>query len=149
MNWRQMLEPQGLNWWTIVSGMGMNFVLTSFLLLGLATFTAAEGGLGEVAVSLTLSLGAFLIPLLTAYVCGLVSGERYLAYAFYPLVGFAVLTVPAALSSLMLSVLMLGFGFLGAFNGANLAARRAARRRREIYGSEDSDAPDASPEARA
>jgi hypothetical protein len=155
MNWRQAMEPQGLNWWTIVSGMGMNFVLTAFLLLGLATLTAGEGGAGEVVVSLTLSLGAFLIPLLTAYVCGRISGERFLAYGFYPLVGFAVLAVPSALSSLMFSVLMLGFGALGAFNGANLVARRSVRRRREIYGTEPAGEadqpgnPDGAPEARA
>jgi hypothetical protein len=37
----------------------------------------------------------------------------------------------------MSGFLVVGFGILGAINGATLVARRKIRRRREIYGPED------------
>ena len=127
MDWKRTLEPQGLNWWTIVSGMGMNFLLMVFLSLGLMSFTTEET---PAAVFITgVSLGSFLIPLLTAYVCGRLSNERYMAYALYPLAGFMVLAVPGVVSTGLSGLLVIGFGVMGAINGANLAARRAMRRR--------------------
>jgi len=126
-----MLEPQGLNWWTIVSGMGMNFVLTSFLFLALVFSPIQE--MGQTAVPpLILAIGGFLIPLLTAYICGRLSDERYLAYAFYPLIGYLILTVPGILFWRAFGALIVAIGVLGAFNGANLAARRAMKRRRAM-----------------
>ena len=127
MDWKRILEPQGLNWWTIVSGMGMNFLLMVFLSLGLMSFTSEEP---PPAVFITVvSLGSFLIPLLTAYVCGLLGGERYMAYAIYPLAGFMALAVPGVVTTGLSGLLVIGFGVMGAINGANLAARRAMRRR--------------------
>lgn len=132
MNLKRILEPQGLNWWTIVSGMGMNFLLMVFLSLGLVTFTVEETMTKETSPMIfvtIMSLGSFLIPLLTAYVCGRLSGERYMAYAMYPLAGFMILAVPGVVMTGLSGLLVIGFGVLGAFNGANLAARRAMRRR--------------------
>jgi hypothetical protein len=126
----RLLNPQGLNWWTVVSGMGLNFVLTSFLLLGAAS-VAAQGG-SQVVSTLMVAGGAFLIPLLTAYVCGRMMGERFLAYGMYPLAGFLVVAVAGVLSTGVFGLLFIGFGLLGAFNGATLAARRAMRRRHTI-----------------
>lgn len=126
-DWKRALDPSGLNWWTVVSGMGLNFVLTSFMSLALTALTA--GGTAPAVYTLSMSAGAFLIPLLTAYVCGRLADERYLAYAFYPLVGFLILAVPGVLYAGMFGLLIVLFGVLGAFNGATLAARRAARRR--------------------
>ena len=130
MDWRRTFEPQGLNWWTIVSGLGMNFILTILLFLLLAY--AATLGVHEVAYTLLMCLGAVTIPLLTAYVCGRIAGERYLSYAFYPLAGYLILTVPGILYVGMFGILMVIFGVLGAFNGANLAARHAYRRRHYV-----------------
>ena len=138
-NWKQELEPSGLNWWTVVSGMGMNFLLTSFLFLAIIAFTGGaaqpeEGTPAGAPASLTLamSIGGFLIPLLTAYICGRISDERYLAYAFYSLIGYLILAVPGVLYAGVFGLLLVLFGVLGAFNGATLAARRAARRRHNI-----------------
>jgi hypothetical protein len=130
MNLRQQLDPQGLNWWTVVAGMGMNFVLTSFLLLGVAGL-AAQGTL-QIGGMLLIVIGGFLIPLLTAYVCGRIMDERFLAYGLYPLVGFLVVAVAGVLSSGVLGLLFAGFGVLGAINGVALAARGAMRRRHTI-----------------
>jgi energy-coupling factor transporter transmembrane protein EcfT len=91
----------------------------------------------EIVSSLSISVGAFFVPLLTAYVCGRLADERYLTYALYSLIGFLVLSVPGILYSGIFGFLVVGFGILGAINGASLAARRAMRRRREIYGPED------------
>ena len=137
MNWKRELEPGGLNWWIVVSGMGMNFLLTSFLFLAIIGLTegaappeeGAPAAGASAGYTLAMSVGGFLIPLLTAYVCGRLSDERYLAYAFYPLIGYLILAVPTVLSAGMFGLLMVLFGVLGAFNGAMLGARRAAKRR--------------------
>jgi hypothetical protein len=144
MDFRRMFDPQGLNWWTIVSGIGMNFILTGLLFLG--TSSLAASGTGETLYALVMAAGGFLIPLFTAYVCGRLGDERYLTYAFYPMIGYLILTVPGILIAGLFGVLMVAIGILGAFNGAQLAARRAMKRRREIMQgldsatSEDTDA---------
>jgi hypothetical protein len=110
--------------------MGMNFALTSLLFI-ILTLSPAQA-LGQAVNSLIMALGGFLIPLLTAFVCGRISDERYLAYGFYPLIGYLILTVPGILYAGVFGVLMVVIGVLGAFNGATLAARRAVRRRQAI-----------------
>jgi hypothetical protein len=132
---RRVFETKGLNWWTIASGIGMNFVLTTVFFLLVTSLVNEETN--EILYSLGVSAGAFSIPLLTAYVCGRLADERYLTYALYPLIGFLVLAVPGILFAGLFGVLVVGFGILGAVNGASLAARRAIRRRREIYGTDD------------
>ena len=127
---------QGLNWWTIVSGIGLNFILTAFLLLSATPLVSDSTP--ETVFVIVICLGAFLIPLLTAYICGRLADERYLTYAFYPLVGFLILTVPGVLSSGVFGLLVIAIGILGAFNGASLAARRAHKRRQRYRIGEDS-----------
>jgi hypothetical protein len=133
IDWKRTIDPTGLNWWTVVSGMGMNFVLTSFFFLGLIAITGGsdlpEGSAAPAMYTLALSIGAFLIPLITAYVCGAISGERYMTYAFYALVGYLILAVPSVFYAGMFGFLLILLGVLGAFNGAMLITRRAARRR--------------------
>lgn len=138
MDFKRVFDPQGLNWWTIVSGIGMNFILTGLLFLGASSLAAAETG--ETAYALVMAAGGFLIPLLTAYICGRLGDERYLTYAFYPMIGYLVLTVPGILIAGLFGVLMVAIGVLGAFNGAQLAARRAMKRRREMMQGLDSTA---------
>jgi hypothetical protein len=127
MNFDQIFRPQGLNWWIIVSGIGMNFVLMTFLVIGIVYVT--ESGVNPNWTTLIMSVGGFLIPLLTAYVCGRMGDERYMSYAFYPLVGYLMPVVFGIASAGVFGVLMVLFGVLGAFNGGNIAARRASRRR--------------------
>jgi drug/metabolite transporter (DMT)-like permease len=135
MNWDRIFSPQGLNWWIIVSGIGLNFVLMAFLMLGV--IYAAESELSAALVTTVMSLGGFLIPLFTAYLCGRMGDERFLAYAFYPLVGYLIPIVFSVAGGDILGVLlMVAFGGLGALNGGNLAARRATRRRHSISGDE-------------
>lgn len=140
MDFRKIMNTEGLNWWMVASGIGMNFVLTVTLLLAATVFVTEETN--EIVSSLSISVGAFSIPLLTAYVCGRVADERYLTYALYSLIGFLVLTVPGIIYSGMFAFLVVGFGILGAINGASLAARRAMRRRQEIYGPTDEGGED-------
>jgi hypothetical protein len=127
MNWEEMFNPQGLNWWLIVSGIGLNFVLMTFLML--VVIYAAQNEFNPNLITIVMSLGGFLIPLLTAYVCGRLGDERFLTYAFYPLIGYLVPVLFGILSSGVFGLLMVLFGVLGAFNGGTLAARRASRRR--------------------
>ena len=136
MNWNRLFDTQDLNWWTIVSGIGLNFVLTSFLFLGATPLVSADAP--EAVFVTVICLGAFAITLLTAYVCGRLADERFLTYAFYPLIGFLILTVPGVLASGVFGLLVIGMGILGAFNGANLAARRAFKRRQRYRVNKDS-----------
>jgi hypothetical protein len=124
---KRLFNPEGLNWWTIVAGIGMNFVLTSFLMVGVASFAAQ--GLSEIVSTLVVAGGAFLIPLLTAFISGRIMDERFLAYGMYPLAGFLIVAVAGVLSTGVFGLLFIGFGAMGALNGATLAARRSARRR--------------------
>ena len=130
MNWKRIFDPGELNWWTVISGMGMNFMLTSFIFLTVTTLAAQ--GASEMVFTLAMSAGSFFAPLLTAYVCGRLSDERFLTYAFYSLLGFLILAVPGIFLAGPFGLLTVGFGILGAFNGATLAARRSAKRRHAI-----------------
>jgi hypothetical protein len=130
MDSKQLFSPSGLNWWTVVSGMGLNFILTSFLFLGVTALAAQ--GVSEIVYTLAMSAGAFLVPFVSAYLCGRMSDERFLTYGFYTLLGFLILAVPGAFYAPMLGLLTVGFGILGALNGATLAARRSMKRRQEI-----------------
>ena len=127
MNWERLFNPQGINWWIIVSGIGLNFLLTLFMMFGITYATTQEAA--PAVYTTMMSVGGFVIPLLTAYVCGRIGDERFLAYGFYPLVGYLILAVPGIPTGGIFGVLMVVFGVLGAFNGAMLAARRANRRR--------------------
>ena len=130
MDFNRIFNPQGLNWWIVVSGIGMNFVLMTLLVL--AILYASQTGLSPTLFTVAMSLGGFLIPLLTAYVCGRMGDERFLAYAFYPLIGYLMPVLFGMTSAGMFGLLMVVFGVLGAFNGGTLAARRASRRRHYI-----------------
>lgn len=127
MDFDRIFNPQGLNWWLVVSGIGLNFVSMTFLMLGV--IYAAQNEFSPALITTAMSLGGFLIPLLTAYVCGRMGDERFLTYAFYPLIGYMVPVLFGIASAGMFGLLMVVFGVLGAFNGGNLAARRASRRR--------------------
>jgi len=127
MNFDRIFNPQGLNWWIVVSGIGMNFVLMTFLVLGVVY--AAQTGINPTLFTTAMSLGGFLVPLLTAYVCGRMGDERFLAYAFYPLIGYMMPVLFGMTSAGVFGLLMVVFGVLGAFNGGHMAARRASRRR--------------------
>jgi hypothetical protein len=135
VNWKRIFEPQGLNWWTIVSGIGMNFVMTAFLFITIGVVWGEE--MGGTWYTLIMSVCGFAIPMITAYICGRLAGERYMTYAMYPLIGYLILVVPGILFAGVFGLLMVAFGVLGAFNGANLAARRAHKKRQEIYGDLD------------
>ena len=130
MNWERVFDPQGLNWWTVVSGMGLNLMLTAILFLVVTTWAAQ--GAPEIVFTLAMCAGAFVIPFLSAYVCGRLSDERFLTYGFYSLIGFLILAVPGIVFAPMFGLLTTGFGVLGAVNGATLAARRSMKRRRAI-----------------
>jgi hypothetical protein len=130
MNFDRIFSPEGLNWWVIVSGIGMNFLLMTLLMI--SVIFAGEGGISLAVTTIAMSLGGFLIPLLTAYVCGRLGDERFLSYAFYPLIGYLVPVIWGVISAGVLGILMIAFGVLGAFNGGALAARRAFRRRHYV-----------------
>lgn len=129
MNWKRSLDPQGLNWWIIASGIGTNLAMTWLLYFAVA-FAIARGA-SELVYALSMSVGGFLIPMITAYVCGRIGGERFLAYALYPLAGYLVLVVPGIRVAGPFGLLMAGFGIMGAFNGSFLLSRRAWKRRNE------------------
>jgi len=139
VDWKRVFEPRsdsyprGLNWWIVSSGIGTNLLLMVVLVFLLTVLRAT--GLGSMAYVLLACGGAFSIPFFTAYLCGRLAGERYLSYAFYPLTGFLVPVVPGAFLAGTPALLLAGFGFLGAWNGAILLQRRAAQQRDAIYGS--------------
>ena len=131
MDWKRIFEPGGLNWWIVASGIGTNFMLTVilFALLGLLR----TAGLGSTVYLLLACGGGFSVTFFTAYLCGRLADERYQSYAFYPLAGYLAPVALGVLFSSLPALLLAGFGSLGAWNGALLLQRRAARRRAAIY----------------
>jgi hypothetical protein len=125
VDWKRVFEPTGLNWWIVASGIGTNFLLAMALFVLLTVLRAA--GLDRTLYLLLACGGAFSAPFFTAYLCGRLAGERYLSYAFYPLVGFLLPVVPGVLLAGLWALLLAGFGFLGAWNGALLLQRRRAQ----------------------
>ena len=130
MDLKRIFDLKGINWWIMLSGMGMNLGLTYFLSLGMS-FAVANEMSGELTIVLVL-LGGLGIPLLTAYVCGRLADERYLTYAFYSLIGYLILAVPGAVVGGLFGAFMVLFGILGAYNGGFLAARRSAKKREAV-----------------
>jgi hypothetical protein len=161
VDWRRIFELGGLNWWIIASGIGTNFMLTVVLFFLLAVLRTA--GLGSTVNLLLACGGAFSITFFTAYLCGCMADERYQSYAFYPLAGYLAPVTVGILVSGVPALLLAGFGFLGAWNGALFMQRRAAQRREAIYRSSsqhaspdfyppgkdppNADSPDRDPEA--
>jgi hypothetical protein len=140
VDWKHIFEPVGLNWWIVASGIGTNFLLVMVLFFLLAVLRAT--GLDSAIYLLLACGGAFSVPFFTAYLCGHLAGERYLSYAFYPLVGYLVPVVPGVLLAGALALLLAGFGFLGAWNGALLLQRRGAQlRSKRIYRSSVAEEP--------
>jgi hypothetical protein len=137
VDWKRILDPRGLNWWLVAAGIGTNFVLVLALLIALVALRAR--GMGDAVYVLLICGGAFLAPMATAIICARLSGERYMTYALYPLIGFLVPVVPGVLLAGGFAVLVAGFGVLGAFNGAYAVARQAARQRHMADVGQDDD----------
>lgn len=131
MDWKRIFEPVGLNWWIIAAGIGTNFLLTVVLFVLLALLRAT--GLDSAPYLLLACGGAFSVAFLTGYLCGRLAGERYSSYAFYPLAGYLLPLAPGVLIAGLPTLLLAGFGFVGAWNAALLLQRRAARQRDAIY----------------
>jgi hypothetical protein len=148
VDWKRTFAPTGLNVWIVASGIGTNFLLVMALFALLILLRAT--GVDPTLYLLLACGGAFSVPFGTTYLCGRLAGERYLSYAFYPLVGFLVPVVPGILWTGGLALLLAGFGFLGAWNGALLLQRRAAQRRAAIHRSPAAHPPvDRDPQERA
>jgi hypothetical protein len=148
VDWKRVFEPTGLNWWIVASGIGTNFLLVIVLFAMLVVLRGT--GLDRTLYLLLVCGGAFSVPFGTAYLCGRLAGERYLSYAFYPLAGFLVPVVPGVLWAGVLALLLAGFGFLGAWNGALLLQRREAiYRSSAAYRPADKDLADKDPQEKA
>jgi len=134
MDWKKIFDLHDINWWTLLAGMGANYALVSFLFLGI-TFAESQG-MAPALYTLLMLGGGFLIPLLTAYICGRLTEERYMTYCLYSLVGYLLLIAPGVLRSGLPGLFMVFFGLMGALNGSHLAAMRASRRRHAIQDTE-------------
>ncbi len=123
MNLNKFFELGGLNLWIVASGNGLNLILQGAVVLGAGMLGAGGNPLSQV----VLMLGTFLGPLLVAFLCGRMEGERYQSYALYTLPGALILCLLAVLANPLFGLMLAIVAVMGAINGGRLAAMTGRR----------------------
>ncbi len=127
MNLRRIFDLQGLNWWYVIGGMGMNFILSIVLAMLRIRFLNFEQEQTQAMVEQTvLMLGTFVITLLTGWLVGKMAGEKGPTYGIVCSAGSLMVIVPSfgiSLITLMLVVISLA----GGLNGGLMSARSRKR----------------------
>ena len=89
---RHLFSFDGVNWWTLLGGLGLNFVLTMFISLGgayLSTNPATEAFYGQFGAPLMIVV-VFLFCGLAGFVTGKIADENHVKHAFLASLGAAV-----------------------------------------------------------
>jgi hypothetical protein len=124
---RQLLNFEGINWWTLLGGLGFNFVITVFTSLGgayLATNESTADFYSRFGPPLMVIL-IFLACGLAGYVVGKIADDLPLKHAFWASLGAVVpFFATAVLSFNPMPFLMAGVALAGAMNGGMLATPR-------------------------
>ncbi|MFH1086870.1 MAG: hypothetical protein V1772_14065, partial [Chloroflexota bacterium] len=125
-----LLNFQGVNWWTLLGGMGLNFVITIVFSIAGAYFGSNEATLNvyaQVGPPL-LVLGVFLGCLLAGFITGKLADENPIKHAFLASLGAFVPYVAVGVMSLNPMILMLAaVAVAGNLNGGILAQPRRRR----------------------
>ena len=127
---RDMLNFNGVNWWTLLGGLGLNFVITTFLSL-FGTYLSANEGTADLygrfgAPLMVLVL--FAACVLSGWVIGKIADDEPVKHAFlsslgalFPLLFAAVMTFNPML------LMMAAIAAAGNLNGGMLSVPRRHR----------------------
>jgi hypothetical protein len=121
---KNLLNFEGINWWTLVAGLGANFVATTFIALAIVALRGDQSAAGVFeSFGLLIVLAAiFLICGLVGYIIAKIADDQPLKHALWASMGSAVPFV--VFGVLLLNpnlVLGAAFSVLGALNGGMFA----------------------------
>ncbi len=132
MNFRSLLNFEGINWWTLLGGLGLNFVITVFTSIG-GFYLASNEGTQSFYANFgppLMVVWIFLVCALAGYITGKVADDLPLKHAFWGSLGAVVpLFVGAGFSFLVsgpnpTAFLLPVVASAGAMNGGMLATPR-------------------------
>jgi hypothetical protein len=124
----ELFNLRGINWWTLLGGIGMNFIITIFLALsgaylGLVEETAeayAEFGLPAIVLALFLACG------LAGFIVARIADDVPVKHSFVASLGAVTpLAAVGILSFNPLPIMMALVAVAGNLNGGMLAMRRS------------------------
>lgn len=121
---RHLFSFDGVNWWTLLGGLGLNFVLTMFASLGgayLSANPATEAFYGQFGAPMMIIV-IFLMCGVAGFVTGKIADEYHIKHAFLASLGAAV---PFFIGGLLLfspmQVMLAAVAVAGNMNGGMLS----------------------------
>ena len=124
MNWKALFNLRGINFWWLVSGVGLNISWTIVVLL--FAFRVLSAGIDTVEnVQVVLMVGSFLGPLVIGWLIGRWAGDgRGPTYGLIGSFGSLALILYVVLPSGPLGLLVAVVAAAGGLNGGLLSERR-------------------------
>ena len=124
MNWKQLLDLHGINFWLLASGIGMNMIWTFIsLLIAFYSLPRVEDATGTIQLGLMVSLflGTFLIGWLIGKLADDGRGPTYgLISSLGSLMLILIAVLPAGIFGLLVAIVVLA----GGLNGGLFSQRR-------------------------
>ena len=126
---RNLLSFDGINWWTLLGGLGLNFIISMGLSLT-GTFLASageEGWYAQLGAPLMV-LAMFLLGLAAGWLIAKIADNEPVKHAFLSALGAVVpLLFAAVMSFNPIPFMMAAVALAGNLNGGLLAVRRPRR----------------------
>ncbi len=120
---KNMLSFDGINWWTLVGGVGLNFIISMMSSL-LGAYLVINEGTREFYQRYGMALmmlGIFLVTILSGYILSKISHDVPLKHALFSSFGALVPFAVGAVMSFNVTMLMLGVvAVAGNLNGGIL-----------------------------
>jgi hypothetical protein len=128
MDWKSLVNLNGLNFWLIASGIGLNLIFTFLIILfSFYNLTGAPQTLEN--IQLGLMVAVFLSTFLTGWLIGRMADDnRGPAYGFISSLGSVALIVTVILPAGILGILLAVAALAGGINGGVMSQRRRKSR---------------------
>jgi len=127
---RSMLNFRGINWWTLLSGIGLNFIITTFASLG-GTYLATNEATAEVYTRfgpLLMVIVLFAVYVLAGFIVAKIADDVPTKHSFLSSLGAVFPLIFAGVIGLNPFLVMLALiAVAGNLNGGMLAIPRSRR----------------------
>jgi len=124
---KQLLNFNGINWWTLLGGLGLNFVITAITSLA-GAYLATNESTAEFYTKFgppLMVIWLFLACALAGYIVGKIADDLSLKHAFWSSLGAVVpLLAGALLFFNPMQFMLAGVALAGAINGGMFATPR-------------------------
>jgi len=124
---KELLNFRGINWWTLVAGMGLNFVITVFSSLAGAYFATNEATAESYQQhgAVLMMLVVFVVCLLAGFIIAKIADDVPVKHAFLSSLGaFVPFLAMAVLTFTPMLLMLAAMSVAGGLNGGMLAVRR-------------------------